>query len=75
MTRKTRAVEMTASNEEKQQLDELAELLGYGSRSDVLRHAVKKAFKLEWSVPLFKKPAEKIQPASVKRRGTRKKGK
>lgn len=71
MARKSRAVEMTATGTEKAELDALAEALGYGSRSDVLRRAVNDAFGKTWPVPLFKKPEAEIQPASVNRREAR----
>ena len=54
--------------------DTICESLGY-SRSDTLRLAVREAFKLNWRVPLYRKPEEQLSQSGKSMRKARSKAK
>jgi hypothetical protein len=68
MARKHGVAKMTLADQtESEQLSALAEHHGF-SHSDLLRYALKKAFKLKWSVPLWRKAEEDLKPQSIRAR-------
>lgn len=68
MARKHGVAKMTlASQTESDQLEALADRHGF-SQSDLLRHAVNKAFGLNWQAPLWRRAEEDLKPQSIRAR-------